>query len=140
MRVWARRLLWVAVPLALVAGATVALAPLWLPRLAEHWAAKEGFRGMLSREVSKSMKVEGQFAPLALRDWRVRTESFESEGMPGEAIGLLNVYGIEGEFDPAGGWDRAWRVNWIRAERGRVALRKPDDSKNIVAPKGKTPA
>ncbi len=139
MRVWARRLLWVAVPLALVAGGTVALAPLWLSRLAEHWAAKEGFRGMLSREVSKSMKVRGQFAPLVLRDWRVRTESFESEGMPGEAIGLLNVYGIEGEFDPAGVWDRAWRVNWIRAERGRIALRMPDDSKKIVAPKGKPP-
>lgn len=139
MRVLARRLFWVVVPLVILAGAILLLAPRWLPPLAERWAAKEGFRGMLSREVSKSMKVEGRFAPLALRDWRVRTDSFESAGMPGEAIGLLNVYGIEGEFDPRGVLDRAWRVNWIRADRGRIALRMPDDSKKIVLPKGSPP-
>lgn len=139
MRVWARRLLWAVVPSVILAGAILLSAPRWLPRLVEHWASKEEFRGMLSREVSKSMKVEGRFSPLDLRDWRVRTESYESVGMPGEAIGLLNVYGIEGEFDPRGVLGRAWRVNWIRAERGRIALRMPDDSKKIVAPKGKPP-
>lgn len=128
-----------AVPVVIVAAGTAVLAPLWLPRLVERWAAGEGFCGMLSREVSKSMKVEGRFAPLELRDWRVRTDSFESVGMPGEAIGLLDVYGIEGEFDPAGIFDRAWRVKWIRAERGRIALRMPDDSKKIVVPKGEPP-
>lgn len=126
-------------PPVVAAGIAVALAPRWVPRLVERWAAAEGFRGMLSREVSKAMKVEGRFAPLELRDWRVRTDSFESVGMPGEAIGLLRVYGIEGQFDPRGVLDRAWRVNWIRAERGRIALRMPDDSKKIVSPKGKPP-
>ncbi len=123
----------------MAAGAAVLLAPRWVPRLVEGWAAEEGFRGMLSREVSKSMKVEGAFAPLRLRDWRVRTDSFESVGMPGEAIGALSVYGIEGEFDPRGVMERAWRVKWIRADRGRIALRMPDDSKKIVVPKGEPP-
>jgi len=139
MRAWARRLCWAGGSLAMAIGCAALLAPQWLPHIAEGWAAKESFRGMLSREVSRSMKVEGRFAPLELRDWRVRTASFESIGMPGEAIGGLWIYGIEGEFDPRGVIDRAWRVNWIRADRGRIVLRMPDDSKKLVLPKGRPP-
>ncbi len=122
---------------ALVVGALTV--PAWLSGIVEGLAAKDGFRGMLSRQVGGAMKVRGEFAELDLKDWRVRTAHFRSEGMPGEAIEALEAEGITGKFDPAGVLRRVWRVDWVDVERARIALRMPDDAKKIVKQKGRRP-
>lgn len=94
-----------------------------------HVVGGEGFRGMLSREVSKAIKVEGEFRPMRLgADWTVETGGFESTGWPGEAIGVLDAEGVRARFAPSGVLRRLWEVDLLTIESGRFVLREPDDA------------
>jgi hypothetical protein len=99
-----------------------------VPRYAAPWIQSEGFRQMLSRQVSQSIKVEGEFTPFQSKGWTVRTDSFESEGRPGEAIGRLRAYTGTGVFNPWAIFWRVWQIDTLHAQRGYFELRWPDDS------------
>lgn len=141
-RVLRSRILW-----AVVVGGVLLAVGAWLfglrllqPVLRKE-VASEGFREMLSREVSKSMKVDGTFSPLKLEEgWTVTAESFASKGWPGEAIGALDAEGIRGVFDPEGIFRRVWQMDLILIDKGRFELRQPDDAlKRPPPPPGKRP-
>jgi len=136
---WLKRLVVVVVVvlvLFLVAGAVVLIfGPGWMRKTVEG----EGFRAMLSREVSKSMKVDGEFAPLKLEGWTAVTDSYTSTGWPGEAIGALDAHGIRGTFNPAGVLKSQWLLSLIMVEEGRFVLRNPDDALKRHPVPGKKP-
>ena len=79
-------------------------------------------------ELSNAIKVDGAFAPLRVDGWTIDTDSFTSEGWPGEAIASLNCYNIRAQFDPAAIFHRAWRFSKIDTERAVINLRKPNDA------------
>jgi len=135
-----RRFLAVALPvLALLAGLVAALAIHFGRPALDRWTASPEFQDMLSREVSKSMKVDGQFGPLKVTGMEADTPSYTSEGWPGEAIGSLNAEGIHGVFNPWAILRRVWQVDLITIERGTFALRMPDDSLKRPVTKGRKP-
>jgi hypothetical protein len=109
-----------------------------LPAL-ERWTASPAFQEMLSREVSKSMKVDGQFGPLTITGMEARTPSYTSEGWPGEAIGSLKAEGIHGVFNPWAILRRIWQVDRITIEKGTFALRLPNDALKRPVIKGPKP-
>jgi len=138
-RRWLKRLLIVLgilILLLAIAGIVVFIkGPDWL----KSTVASDGFRQMLSREVSKALKVEGEFAPLTLEGWTAKTASYESTGEPGQAIGALNAYGIEGTFVPAGVLKSQWLLSLIKVERGEFVLREPNDALKKPEKKGPKP-
>ena len=99
-----------------------------VPRYAAPWIQSDGFRQMLSRQVSQALKVQGQFAPLHAEGWKIRTEHFESEGRPGEAIGALKAYDGDGTFNPWAIFRRVWQIDFLHAKTGHFELLWPDDS------------
>lgn len=136
---WRRNLAIGGLTLTLGAGLVVFLAfRLGRPAL-DRWTASPEFQEMLSREVSKSMKVDGRFGPLKVTGMEADTPSYTSEGWPGEAIGSLNAEGIHGVFNPWAILRRVWQVDRITLERGSFALRMPDDSLKRPANKGRKP-
>jgi hypothetical protein len=123
---------------AVVAGGVVvwAMGGAWLRGV----VAGEGFRRMLSREVSKSIKVEGEFQPMRLEEgWTVATGGFASTGWPGEAIGVLDAEGVRARFAPTGVLRRLWEVDLLTIERGRFVLREHDDALKRHPVAGKPP-
>ena len=80
------------------------------------------------RELGKAIKVDGTFAPLKVEDWTIITDSFTSEGWPGEAIASLNCYNIRAQFDPTAIFHRAWRFSQIDTDHAVINLRKPNDA------------
>jgi hypothetical protein len=125
--------------LALLLGALAAVIHVWGPGLLKPWGESPGFRQMLSREVSKAMKVDGEFAPLTLDGWTATTASYTSTGWPGEAIGSLNAEGITGTFNPDAIFRRVWEVERIEIRRGTFTLRMPDDALKRPPAKGPKP-
>jgi hypothetical protein len=105
----------------------------------DRWTASEGFQTLISREVSRAMKVDGTFGPIQVEGWSATTPSYTSEGWPGEAIGSLNAKGIQAVFNPWAIFRRVWQVDRIHIEQGTFALRLPDDALKRPAVKGQKP-
>lgn len=98
--------------------------------LVHRWIEGEGFRRLLSHEVSKSMKMDGEFdPPFVLKGWTLTTPAYSGTGWPGEAMGSLDAQDIKGVFDPWGILRRQWLVKRIDIGKGRFVLKEPDDAK-----------
>lgn len=108
------------------------------PRL-KQWVENDSFRSMLSKEVSKSMKTDGQFEPLHLDGLTVSTSGYKSQGWPGEAIGGLEAHQIQGHFNPWALFWRLWQLDHIFIDHGRFSLRTPDDALKRVPPPERRP-
>jgi hypothetical protein len=111
----------------------------WGPALLKPYGESPGFRAMLSREVSKAMKTDGEFGPLTLNGWTATTDSYTSTGWPGEAIGSLNAEGITGTFNPDAIFWRVWQVDRIDIRKGTFTLRLPNDALKRPPDKGPKP-
>ncbi len=97
-------------------------------------------QNVASRSVGNAIKVDGEFAPLHLNGWTIITDSFESTGWPGEAVGGLNCYGIRAEFDPSAIWGGVYKFKGIQIDRGDFILLTPNDAlKRPVPPKKPKP-
>lgn len=134
--------------LALIAGALVAAVTLgaflgrdFRPVILEPWVSGPGFQSMLSKAVSSALKVDGEFGALRLGpDLSVTTESFNSTGWPGQAIGGLNTGEATGWFNPRGILQRNWQVDLISIAKADFRLVPPDDAlKAEDPPKGPRP-
>jgi hypothetical protein len=108
--------------------------------LAKDWLQSPAGARVAGRELGKAIKVDGTFAPLHLDRWMIQTDSFTSEGWPGEAIGSLNASNIHAQFDPSAIWHRAWRFSGIQMDQAVIRLLKPNDAlKRPVPPKKPKP-
>lgn len=105
----------------------------------DKWLQSEGFQNMLSHQVSKAIKVDGEFGTLKIDGWQATTPEYRSTGWPGEAIGSINADGIVGKFNPWAVLRRVWEVERIDIERGSFALRLPQDELKRQIIKGKKP-
>jgi hypothetical protein len=107
----------------------VALAGVWLkanwPAVLTAWVESEGFRNMLSRATSHSLKVQGQFEPIDLDGWTARTGGFRSIGLPGQVITRLDAQNAAGTFNPQGVRQGLWEFNEIAIERAELGLQSP---------------
>ncbi len=107
---------------------------------AKRWVESPAGQNAASRGIGQTAKVDGQFAPLTVDGWTIRTNSFASRGWPGEAIGGLNANGIQTEFDPAAVWRGAWRISGVKIDRATITLVPPNDAlKRPVPPKKPRP-
>ena len=107
---------------------------------ARHWAESPAGQRAASQGMSKTLKVDGTFAPLRVDGWKIDSASFTSTGWPGEAIGALNATGIQAEFDPDAVWKGAWRINYVKIDRALIRLVPPNDKlKRPVPPKKPRP-
>lgn len=101
-------------------------------RTLQHWVQGDGFRRMLSHEVSKSMKLTGEFEPpFVLEGWTLTTPAYSGTGWPGEAIGSLDAQHVRGVFEPWGVLRGVWEVKRIDIGNGRFVLRQPDDAAKL---------
>ena len=96
--------------------------------LAKRWLESPAGARVAGSELSKAIKVDGTFAPLRLDGWTIDTDSFTSQGWPGEAIASLNCYNIRAQFDPLAIFHRAWRFSKIDTDSAVINLRKPNDA------------
>lgn len=107
---------------------------------AREWVESPAGQRQASQGLGKTIKVDGQFAPLQLEDWTIRTDSFTSKGWPGEAIGYLNARNIVAEFDPWAVFKGAWRIKSIQLAQADFELVAPVDAlKRPVPPKRPRP-
>jgi|GEM_PF-794792 len=105
----------------------------------QRWTRSPGFQDLMSREVSKAMKVDGRFGPITVEGWEARVPDYRSTGWPGEAIGGLEAEEIEAVFNPWAVLRRVWQVDRIEIARGRFVLRLPDDALKRPPFRGKKP-
>lgn len=136
---WMRRL---GIGLACVLGllaASAAVAWIWGRPALERWTRSEGFQELMSREVSKALKVDGRFGLITVRGLEATVPTYTSEGWPGEAIGSLQAEGIRAVFNPWAVLRRVWQVDSIHIERGVFTLRLPDDARKRPVVRGKKP-
>ncbi|MDZ4789128.1 MAG: hypothetical protein SH807_09315 [Blastochloris sp.] len=103
------------------------------------WLESEGFRVMLGTQVSKAMKMDGEFGPLQVQGWEASTPEYRATGWPGEAIGSLEAEGVRGTFNPWAIFRRVWEIKRIDVERGTFALRLPQDELKRQTVLGKKP-
>jgi hypothetical protein len=135
-----RKILLATVALAFLVLGLVAIGLWQAERVLPGLVGGDAFRAMLSKEVSKAIKVEGAFEPMRLEaDWTVQTPGFTSTGWPGEAIGQLDAKGVRGHFAPKGMWERVWQVDLITIEEGQFTLRQPVDALKRHPAKGTPP-
>jgi hypothetical protein len=108
--------------------------------LAKEWAESAAGQRAVSSGMSKTLKVDGRFAPLQIAGWTIRTDSFTSRGWPGEAIGGLDASDIQAEFDPSAIWRGAWRISGVQIEHATISLLPPNDAlKRPALPKKPRP-
>ncbi len=106
----------------------------------KHWAQSESFRAMLSHQVSRALKVHGEFEDITLvEELTADVESFESVGRAGEAIGSMNAYDIQGKFNPWAVFRSVWEIERVDIAKGEFKLRMPDDALKEPLPQGKKP-
>ncbi|MEM1157627.1 MAG: hypothetical protein AAF649_02830 [Verrucomicrobiota bacterium] len=106
----------------------------------KNWAESEGFRAMLSHQVSRALKVQGDFGRISLvEDLTAEVTSFESVGRAGEAIGSMNAYDVRGTFNPWAIFRSVWEIKRVDIARGSFRLRLPDDALKQPLPQGKKP-
>ena len=96
--------------------------------IAKAWIESPAGSRVTARELGKAIKVDGSFAPIHLNGWMIQTDSFKSEGWPGEAIGSLDAYNVRAEFDPSAVSRRAWRFSSIQIDHAVIRLLKPNDA------------
>lgn len=96
--------------------------------VAKRWVESESFRVMISRIVSKAIKVEGEFGPIQLNSLEATTPTFTSEGWPGEAIGQITGQNVRARFNPVAILQRKWQLDRIDLESGSFDLRLPNDA------------
>jgi hypothetical protein len=107
---------------------------------AKAWVQSPAGQRTASTGLGKVVKVDGKFAPLRLDGWTIETDSFTSQGWPGEAIGSLNAYGIRAEFEPGAVWRGAYRIGGIQIDRAQISLVPPNDAlKRPIPPKKPRP-
>jgi hypothetical protein len=108
--------------------------------IAKSWLESPAGAQVAGRELGKAIKVDGTFAPIHLEGWTLVTDSFQSQGWPGEAIGSLDADHIRAVFDPSAVWKGAWRFSSIDIDHAVIRLLKPNDAlKRPVAPKKPKP-
>jgi hypothetical protein len=137
---WVRRVAYVCGALVLLVVIVAVCAIHFSYPLARRWAEAPAGRQAASRGMSKTIKVDGTFAPLRVDGWKIDTATFTSKGWPGEAIGALDATGIEAEFDPSAVAKGAWRIDYVKVARATVTLVPPNDAlKRPVPPKKPRP-
>lgn len=136
---WSRCFKWSGVAVLVVLAVGLWVGVVWGRAALERWTRSEGFQRMISREVSRAMKVDGQFAPIVVEGWEARTAGYRSTGWPGEAIGGLEAEEIHAVFNPWAVLRRVWQVDRIEIARGRFVLRMPDDALKRPVERGKRP-
>ena len=136
-----KRWLWTLVSAVVLVVVLAAVLPFFLGHdAAKAWVESAAGQRAASSGLSKVIKVDGKFAPLKLKGWTIETDSFTSQGWPGEAIGALNAYGIRAELDPAAVWRGAYRIKGIQIARAEISLLPPNDAlKRPVPPKKPRP-
>jgi hypothetical protein len=92
---------------------------------------------LASAGLSKAIKVDGEFAPLQLHGWTIDTDSYTSTGWPGEAIGSLNLYGIQVKVNFDAVWRGAYRFDGATIDHADITLLKPNDALKRPVPKKK---
>ncbi|MEM6883904.1 MAG: hypothetical protein AAF571_02655 [Verrucomicrobiota bacterium] len=106
----------------------------------KNWAESESFRAMLSHQVSRALKVHGEFGEITLvEDLTAEVTSFESVGRAGEAIGSMNAYEVRGTFNPWAIFWSVWEIERVDIARGEFKLRLPDDTLKEPLSQGKKP-
>ncbi|PTX99969.1 hypothetical protein DB346_19370 [Verrucomicrobia bacterium LW23] len=104
------------------------------------WVQSDGFRGMISRETSKGLKVKGEFKPVHKDAWVVTTDGFTSTGLPGEVVAKLDATRTRAVFNPAGYWDDMWEFSRIDIDSAVLGLRAPNPAERApVMPKPPKP-
>ena len=137
---WGERIAFAVIVLVMLACIAAWGISLFGYRIAKDYAESPAGRRAAGRALGHAIKVDGDFAPLHIDDWKIRTDSFTSKGWPGEAIGSLDAQGIEAEFDPGAVVDGAWRIKYVNIAHATINLRKPDDAlKRPVPPKKPRP-
>jgi hypothetical protein len=131
---WSRRIGYGLLALILLGVIAVVCLDQFGYELARRWAESPGGQRTASSGMGKTIKVDGQFAPLHVDGWTIRTDSFTSTGWPGEAIGMLNATGIQAEFDPAGVWQGAWRIKGVQIDQATIKLVPPNDALKRSSP------
>lgn len=111
----------------------------WGREALDRWTRSAGFQELISREVSKAMKVDGRFGPIAVEGWEARVPDYTSTGWPGEAIAALEAQDIHAVFNPWAVLRRVWQVDRITIGSGRFALRLPEDALKRPPAAGKKP-
>jgi hypothetical protein len=101
--------------------------PFVYPKL-KAYAESPQAQALLSQEVSKALKVEGEFGTLTLEGLTVTSPQFTSKGLPGEAIGGLDAHGVKAVFDPWGILRSVWQIDTIDIGEGAFYLRLPDEA------------
>ncbi len=125
---WARRLGFLFLLLVALVAALALFIRFYGYGLAKNWLESPAGPRVAGKELGKSIKVYGIFAPMKLEGWTILTDSFTSHGWPGEVIGELDTYGVRAKFDPSAIWDRAWRFSEIQVDHATIRLLKPDDA------------
>jgi hypothetical protein len=125
---WARDFLIGFVALIVLAGVAAWFAPRLAYRYAKDFAESPKGRETASRGLGKTMKVDGELAPLHVEGWKIDTASFTSTGWPGEAIGGFDATGIQAEFDPDAVWQGAWRIKYVNVAQATIRLVPPNDA------------
>ena len=124
-----RKILIIALAVALMACAMVFAARHYLPPMLAQWVAGPDFNRMMSQAVGHALKVDGKFGPMSLGpDLLVTTEGFTSTGWPGQAIGGLNTTRATGWFNPWGIFRGRWQIDRIDIAQADFGIVAPNDA------------
>jgi hypothetical protein len=124
-----RKILIIALSVALMACAMVFAARQYLPPILTQWVAGPDFNRMMSTAVGHALKVDGKFGPMSLGpDLSVTTEGFTSTGWPGQAIGGLNTTRATGWFNPWGIFRGRWQIDRIDIAKADFGIVAPNDA------------
>ena len=97
--------------------------------IAKKWVESPAGARDAGQGLGKAIKVEGTFSQLHLDGWTIQTDSFTSQGWPGEAIGSLDATNVRADFDPSAIFShRAWRFSGIAIDHAVIRLLKPNDA------------
>ena len=123
-----KRLLTLALVLAVLGLAGYAAARVLLPRVLTAWVAGPQFERVLAHAVDHALKVDGKFGPLTLNpDLSVTAANFSSTGWPGQAIGGLDTGRATGWLNPAGILRGRWEVDRIDIARADFRVVAPNN-------------
>ena len=105
--------------------------------MGKEWVESSAGNAPPRAGLGKAIKVDGNFAPLQMDGWTLRTDSFTSKGWPGEAIGSIDAWGIRAELDPTAVWQGAYRISGIQIDRAKITLVPPNDKLKRPTPRKK---
>ena len=102
--------------------------------LAKNWVQSPAGQRLASQGLGHAIKVNGQFAPMHLEGWTIKTDSFTSTGWPGEVIGQLNAKGIVAVLDPGAVFRGEYRVKSIDIDSAEIRIVPPNDALKLKMP------